>query len=558
MQETAWFLEQLFVGKPDNSYILIWSAHKDGKKLSRWFRRYEDATLYCETLKDTNVYFGCGLSPKEFDSNERCSADDICAITNVWIDVDFEGAGHKRPGCLPKTIAECINLVSSPLKPSVIVETGGGIHAYWILKEPLEDNASAKALVLGFQNFIRQKAKQSGWSIDSTHDLARVFRVVGTTNQKYMTPVKVIEYGGPRYLPSDFDDYLISESEKSGKVIELIPVGSLLLNPNAEPPFEKHDLLLKINPDYSLTWNKKRKNLPSSSEYDQSLSNFMAAAGWTDQEITNGLIGWRRIHSLTDSNKWLREDYYRRTIAKARSSKSYADAKERIAEIADQVEVGERTIEEAKPALLKHLAEALNCPSDEKIIKLIKLIGSSESEYWIETTKRKINMGDVVSIINKGGFKKWWAETTKIVLREFTNEEWNKVARLILQACEDVELGEDVSPEEELRSWIESYIGKIGIDKLAGKTSSGDQNPFWHEKKLYIYLSSFKNYLFLNLGENVSRNNIASRLRMAGGDPKQITLADRRFWAWAVPEKIMESIPKLRIVKPPNDEIGSL
>lgn len=94
---------------------------------------------------------------------------------------------------------------------------------------------------------------------------------------------------------------------------------TLDLNPKANPPFEKFDLLLEVEPRCRLSWEHNRADLAdqSQSAYDQSLANFAAMAGWTGQEIADLIIANRRKHS---ADLKLRRDYYRRTIANARKA----------------------------------------------------------------------------------------------------------------------------------------------------------------------------------------------------------------------------------------------
>lgn len=51
-------------------------------------------------------------------------------------DVDVLGSAHKE-NALPKTEEEAIDFVNSlKLKPSIIVRSGNGVHAIWLLDEP--------------------------------------------------------------------------------------------------------------------------------------------------------------------------------------------------------------------------------------------------------------------------------------------------------------------------------------------------------------------------------------------------------------------------------------
>lgn len=128
----------------------------------------------------------------------------------MWVDIDIAGDGHKSSR-LPASIDEAMKIVNSlPLQPSILVASGGGLHCYYIFKEPWEldtpeEKAKAAWLVLGIQTMLKEKNPQ--YEIDSTHDLSRVLRPVGTTNSKYNLPVQIIDCSDYRYSFDDLDQY---------------------------------------------------------------------------------------------------------------------------------------------------------------------------------------------------------------------------------------------------------------------------------------------------------------------------------------------------------------
>jgi hypothetical protein len=81
--------------------------------------------------------------------------------------------------------------------PSVIVDSGGGIHGYWLLRDPwLLDSDDAR---------MAAEVVQRGWvqqvigADPSVHDLVRILRVPGTLNFKYDPPRPV------RFISCDLD-----------------------------------------------------------------------------------------------------------------------------------------------------------------------------------------------------------------------------------------------------------------------------------------------------------------------------------------------------------------
>lgn len=97
-----------------------------------------------------------------------------------------------------------------PIPPSIIVDSGHGIHAYWLLRDaaPVADASLA----------MKGIAKDIGG--DHTHDPARILRVPGTFNHKdpdNVVPVRLLRLDTTRrYRFSDFSEWLDKGSEGRG------------------------------------------------------------------------------------------------------------------------------------------------------------------------------------------------------------------------------------------------------------------------------------------------------------------------------------------------------
>jgi hypothetical protein len=199
------FFDLLFGRAPADYWILIWE--KTGKR-STWFK--VDDLAKAADIADTrtgDIYFGVSLSPKPFGRNNRCPADQAAGIVGVWADIDIRGEAHKSTG-LPETLNEARELAGSlGLPPTVSVDSGHGLQPYWLFDAPWilkndTERRQACQLVESFQAALRRKAETAGWTLDSTHDLARVLRVPGTTNRKikgHPAPVRILSADGPRY-----------------------------------------------------------------------------------------------------------------------------------------------------------------------------------------------------------------------------------------------------------------------------------------------------------------------------------------------------------------------
>jgi hypothetical protein len=147
---------------------------------------------FCKQHEKEDIYFGVCSRDGRTHNGTRAGKDNIENIPGVWCDIDFKE--------VPKDLV-AKRLKEFPLKPSIIVQSGGGAHIYWLLKEPAEKSES-KAV----EDVNHRIAAYLGGD-DNACDIARVLRVPGTHNYKYEPPrpVKVSRHENLFY---DIDDFL--------------------------------------------------------------------------------------------------------------------------------------------------------------------------------------------------------------------------------------------------------------------------------------------------------------------------------------------------------------
>jgi len=139
-----------------------------------------------------DVYFGACLQAAEAErSRSRGATDTTTAMGGVWVDLDITGPGHAGVR-YPPSVEDALELLERRIeqRPSIVLVTGGGLHLWWLLDEPLlvaseADRRSASALVERWQAWVRMVLAEKRWVLDTTHDLARVMRLPRTSNHKY-------------------------------------------------------------------------------------------------------------------------------------------------------------------------------------------------------------------------------------------------------------------------------------------------------------------------------------------------------------------------------------
>jgi Protein of unknown function (DUF3987) len=142
---------------------------------------------YCTSLQSAS-----GVNTKGKPKAVRLAANAV-SLKAIWADIDV---GPSEPGKKPKyaTIEEALRAVLLFAKtvglptPSSIVYSGGGIHVYWISKDPLERDQWA-SYAAGLKSLLLMNAIKCDAGL--TTDCARILRVPGTFNHKYDPPKPV-------------------------------------------------------------------------------------------------------------------------------------------------------------------------------------------------------------------------------------------------------------------------------------------------------------------------------------------------------------------------------
>ena len=274
---------------------------------------------------ERDVFYGVGLRRFGLEPFRRGGKGDVMVLTAFYADIDVAGGSHldSKKRYFPSREAVLAFADALPLRPSLIVWTGGGAHFYWILREPLElasedDRDAADRLLEAWGRLVQAEARRRGADVDAVHELARVLRVPGTFNRKGRAPipVEVIRDSGSRYNVSDFAE-LAPAAQAGGSRGANVSVGRP--DDDVAAP-AKLEALLAANPRMKATWECRRTDLrdTSASGYCLALADGAVAAGWSDQEVADLLVAWRqKVGARTKDTI-----FYTTTITKARTGQS--------------------------------------------------------------------------------------------------------------------------------------------------------------------------------------------------------------------------------------------
>src|SRR5689334_15586660 len=126
------FFNLLWLDKLASLFILVWTLRD---KRSHWFRDVAAAARFVESVHGQDVYMGYGLSPEDYGPTHRCPSESIVSITGAWADLDLHSEAHKTKP-LPHTIEDALTIIPSDLPPSLVLRSGNGLQAWWLLREP--------------------------------------------------------------------------------------------------------------------------------------------------------------------------------------------------------------------------------------------------------------------------------------------------------------------------------------------------------------------------------------------------------------------------------------
>jgi hypothetical protein len=130
-----------------------------------------------------NLYLG-NLVRRSLPHGRRGASADVTHVFALKIDIDIADGQHTGPNLAPSLEAALAVMEHSPIPHSALVFTGGGIQAWWFI-ELTTDLARAADLSARLTRYFQER---SPYKVDSTHDLARVFRLPGSINWKTGAP----------------------------------------------------------------------------------------------------------------------------------------------------------------------------------------------------------------------------------------------------------------------------------------------------------------------------------------------------------------------------------
>jgi hypothetical protein len=394
-----------------------------------------------------------------------------------------------------------------------------------------------------------------GYAIDSTFDLTRVLRIPGTLNYKYDPPreCRVIRDSVDlRYNPADLEsviepaDMIEATTRANGGVgtspkpspVAGAPVaprppapavadanatsesrGRLVYDPAAKIDVDLFEALSANDPKFTKTWDRKRKDLKdqSPSGYDMALAHIAIQAGLTDQDILNLCIAWRRKHG--EALKLDRPDYWERyTIAHARAAYDRKAVIERLHSNVDP------SPDSTPGATEDSRADALDVVSKLIGVRVRHVFRYTQDppKFRLVTNNGEIELGGVENLIGQAAFRNAVASMERKLIPTFKAPDWQAVAQNLLNACEDVDTGDESTDKGMAKGWIGRYLDENPPGDLSDQAIA-NQTPYFKSDtpgRVFIFGAAFREWLGRRELEKISGKQLGIYLRKIGGEPK--------------------------------------
>ena len=218
---------------------------------------------------EQNVFFGVVLTDTKLDEYHRVSIKgEYPPVLQpaIWADLDIKGENHKADN-LPPDAETAISLL--PFKASIVVNSGGGLHAYNLLDTPFllntyEERKNANKRNTDYLDMIRANG-EGKYKIDGTADLPRVLRVPGTYNLKNIeNPVlcHIVEINeSVRYSLNELNHLIIPPPKLSESSKEITSASNKIFDDNNYQWARAVRMLDFINADDYDEWIKAGTNI---------------------------------------------------------------------------------------------------------------------------------------------------------------------------------------------------------------------------------------------------------------------------------------------------------
>ena len=476
-----------------------------------------------------DAYVGVSLVAKNLGKRRRGSAKESAGIPGVWADIDVNGGPENKKGAAPSFEA-AFELANAVLTPTLVVNSGYGLQAWWLLDGgpwifgTLDERDRAAQIAAGWIARLQNEARERGFRIDATQDLARLMRIPGTFNGKggLMAPVEgydepITEQDGKRYSLEVLAEHVVSVSAPQGGVsFSTAGEVDIAVNFDTNPPFDKLEAIRENNPAFDATWRMQRTDRPgwSASEYCLSLASFAVHAQWEDQEIADLLIAFRRKHG----NDFKYPEWYARTIRKARHDQTESRREQAREEATEElVQIGQEDSGADPDHVVSLFTDLLGGKFPVKEVIQSNLDPENAIFRLILANGTEISLGSFANLYDPNRFAQRFGIVTGHVPKVPKKTKWVDAINGLLKA-RVIRNAELTTTRAQVTSWLRDYVSATITEDVDEACMRRD--PFVYRDHVWVAPKRFHGYVSRQLRQRATFGTIEEVLDTLGFEKK--------------------------------------
>lgn len=519
---------------------------------SRFFREVGDEVVaYCAEKAEAGreVYCCMGTFAQPVAGGGRGRAGDVVALSAFWADVDVLHEQAHKAKSYPTTVEEALEVCRVSLHPpSFHVHSGYGVHAYWLLNEPMEvvearRRNDATILLKRWQGTLQSRAKAMGFEVDATHDPVRVLRVAGTINWKDKDNPKPVVMTCPdrptEYDPDTMEEVMVAVEYVSdqGAYRSLAEVSDFRLDPNATIDDKILSAARANDETFRDTWDRRRDDFSddSASTYDFALANHFVRAGFDDQTIVDALIHWRRLHGCDPK---LRVDYYQRTIGKVRATTEQAAVVSKIADgVHDLPEVSDVSMlsSDERDNFLRDIRAVLRI----NVARFIQVNVDNAIFFFELDNGERFSVGDIDNVLEYRKMRARLAERMGVLIdNDILKNHWKGVTSRLFAIRESEDTSE-LTTAQSCRALLVEYFEQAKLyDEEEWQLALRENSPFVREGNVHVHADTFVNWAGTSRKIRFTKSEALRDFKLLGMTNVQVTGRDRgdrkNRWYWSI------------------------
>jgi len=454
-------------------------------------------------------------------------------VPSLWCNIELAVPGLDGKSEKPDLDTAIMILKTMDLEPSILIHVGNCLQAYWLFSEPWPTKPVETWRQYGrywkpFSATVRTAFNNAGYPLAPIGDNYENLQVPGTMNRQMSGIVPKISFLLPphgqapaRFMSEDFKRVCV-HVDWSVKSHDSIPRNNPVLDLyhiclDANPSFEKLNAILASNSKFAVLWNHQVSSHRCQwrSGYDYAMAYELLKIGWQDQEIVNTLIANRRLISPGSMGKYLRRDYYQKTLGSAKKAilmeQAYMDLSAffKITRLSSSMD---------KEKMVACLSQVLDLPLAD-----IRQTRDNPPLYiLLLKNEKKIRIGYLEDFYYQDGFKERIENAVHKICATIPSREWLWVTHIIIKVAgsrndKNMELPSQVL--DSLDRFLELHPPAVQDWKSAAVR--GD--PFISEGHLFL-TSSFRVWFKENVHDMILEQDFNAALRGMGFVGKRKTI----------------------------------